>query len=533
MIETSVERRQVLPDPERITESLRDTGYDFNTAIADLVDNSIAADATVVRVHLGLNPRGDVDLLIVDNGSGMNTEGLENALTYGSKRRDDKASLGKFGLGLKTATTAFARKLTLTSRDAETATTAVWDLDDVAEHGWTIAFQPEPDPLSVSYLNAVTSGPGTTVRWEKVDRVLRDYANPVGGHAQRAIERLSAALIDHLAMVFQRFLDSNDERARTVQLFVNDKAVSAWDPFGPGAEVLIVKSWDVVYSADGSKAPLHLRAVVLPRKADMNAAYGEDASTAARLGNDTQGIYVYRENRLIHGPDWLGFWTQEPHSTLARVELDFGHELDGAFQIDVKKSRIVPDQALGLALRDAVSPAKSEAQNRYRATRKAEVAAADDETLHAPSNAAISDAAASIRQPELTKADVATGEAEIRNDHGPLRVKYVESSNDRVFVEATDSLNEGLLYEPAFIGQNPGVRISKAHPYYDRVYLPNRLSGSAIQGLDSLLWALANAELKSSTPQLKATFEDIRFDVSRALRRLVEDLPESDEIELN
>lgn len=537
LISKSVERRQVAPDPERITESLRDTGYDLNTAIADLVDNSIAAEASHVAISLNLDPSGQVQFYIADNGLGMDVDGLENALTYGSRQRDSAASLGKFGLGLKTASTAFARKLSVTSRnepDLQTVT-AEWDLDDVALYGWSIAILGGPDPLATKLLNDVAGeGHGTVVRWQKVDRVLRDYANPVGGHAVRAMKRLSEALADHLSMVFQRFLDPEDPRVeQTVAITINGTPVRPWDPFSPGAEELITKTFRVMHNDEGEIAALRMRAFVLPRKAEMNARFGEQASQDARLFNKNQGIYVYRENRLIHGPDWLGFWIQEPHSTLARVELDFDHKLDNAFQIDVKKSRIVPDQALGKRLMDAITPARNEAQNRYRASRKATIATDVDDSMHAPSNAAIHDAAPQIPQAELTGIDKAAGEAEVRNPHGSLRVRYVDSMDDRIFVEAADSLSEGMLYEPAIIGHNTGVRISKAHPYYDKVYLPNRMSGSAIQGLDSLLWALANAELQGSTPQMKATFEDIRFHVSRALRRLVEDLPESDEVDVD
>ena len=104
------------PDPARVMEGLRDTGYDFNTAMADLIDNSIAAHATVVKVHIILDPKNNVQVYIADNGIGMDKEGLLNAMRYGSQKRSDPSSLGKFGLGLKTASTAFCRSLSLLSK---------------------------------------------------------------------------------------------------------------------------------------------------------------------------------------------------------------------------------------------------------------------------------------------------------------------------------------------------------------------------------------------------------------------------------
>ena len=68
------------PDPERVMEGLRDTGYNFNTALADIIDNSIAADATRIDIAVDLNPKGDVTVYVADNGYGMNEDGLKNAM---------------------------------------------------------------------------------------------------------------------------------------------------------------------------------------------------------------------------------------------------------------------------------------------------------------------------------------------------------------------------------------------------------------------------------------------------------------------
>ncbi len=89
------------PDPGRMIEGLRDTGYEFNTAVADIIDNSIAADATLIDCFLDMDYRGNVRISIADNGIGMDDVQLLNAMKYGSQRRDDPASLGKFGLGVK------------------------------------------------------------------------------------------------------------------------------------------------------------------------------------------------------------------------------------------------------------------------------------------------------------------------------------------------------------------------------------------------------------------------------------------------
>ncbi|WP_167140545.1 ATP-binding protein [Diaminobutyricimonas sp. TR449] len=525
-------RHDVTPNPERITESLRDTGYVLNTAIADIVDNSIAAHATRVEIELALDPRGRLRFSVADNGDGMSAAGLVNALKYGSARRDDPASLGKFGLGLKTASTAFARRLELTSRDRASglASTAIWDLDEVSKHGWTVEQLAEPDPFDSTRLDEVSpNSSGTVVRWKKIDRVLRDYQAPTGTHAVKAVKKLDESLREHLSLVFQRFLDVADTRAPNVALFVNGAAIEAWDPFGHGATELVDRSIRVQTGPD-EEATMTLRVVVLPRKAELQAMFGDDGPKRARLGNKMQGIYVYRENRLIHGPDWLGLWVQEPHFTLSRAELSFDHLLDDAFQVDIKKSRIDLDTSLISALSKMLVPPRNEAQNRYRDGTRESAATAAQPSLHATSNAAISGVAPTLRSAQLKSVDKEHGEAVIRNIHGPVSVKFVDNADSGVYLEAVDSLTDGVLYEPAYIGKNPGVRLNKGHPYYEKVYLPNQTAGTTVQAIDSLLWALASAEFNSAQDATKQLFEDIRFDVSKALRRLVEDLPEPEEV---
>jgi len=138
---SNIQEIELLPDPERVIVGLRDTGYEFNTAVADIVDNSIAANASKVQLWLAADLKGDIRLLIADNGDGMDRQGLINAMRYGSKARPSAASLGKYGLGLKTASTAFCKRLSVVSRpDGKTLPImATWDLYHVAKvNKWTL-----------------------------------------------------------------------------------------------------------------------------------------------------------------------------------------------------------------------------------------------------------------------------------------------------------------------------------------------------------------------------------------------------------
>ncbi|GAB1458092.1 hypothetical protein MASR2M48_34000 [Spirochaetota bacterium] len=293
----------VPPDVARISEGLRDTGYEFNTAVADVIDNSIAAGASQVDVRIIADYDGNIILSVGDNGCGMDRDGLINAMKYGSRKRDDPSSLGKFGLGLKTASTAFCRRLTVVSRSAAQANVlrAVWDLDVMGDtNSWELELAPAVPHERQLLEESAKGSAGTVVIWEKVDRLLSDTRKPDSKAFKNAMGRLEVQLADHIATVYQRFLDESDSRCRNITILLNGKRVLAWDPFclseTKKAEAEAVVPVELY---DGRKAEFSIKAFILPRKEEINS----DANRQkARISNELQGVYVYRENRLIHGP---------------------------------------------------------------------------------------------------------------------------------------------------------------------------------------------------------------------------------------
>ncbi len=519
----------VPPDPERIIEGLRDTGYEFNTSMADVIDNSIAAKASNINVAVAMDYGGNILVSVTDDGCGMDQDGLINAMRYGSKRRLDQASLGKFGLGLKTASTAFCRRLSVISRGQASGEVlkATWDLDHIAAvERWELQLG-LARPEEIKLLDTVAMGKtGTTILWEQVDRLLKTYATPDGKHAKKALKKHADDLRFHVSMVYQRFLDKHDKRAPDVNIRINGEDALPWDPYCI-AEIKspIAEKVQKVDIGENQQAAFTVRAFILPRKDEFS---DQVAAKEARLTNDMQGLYVYRENRLIHGPDWLNIYTKEPHMTLCRIELSFDHKLDEAFQVDIKKSRILLDESLYDWMQKFLQGPRREAQERYRKGIAAIVTGAAA-LIHAASNNAIHAKAENLKTAAFEGIDGSTGDVIITNKNGvtKLRIRLVEQKNSgECYVQPTDSLQDGVLWEPAFIGGNQAVRINTGHPYYHKVYIPNKKSGVTIQGLDSLIWGLCAAELGNVSESNKRNFEEMRYEVSRILRRLVEDLPD-------
>lgn len=517
---------EVLPDPKRMIEGLRDTGYEFNTAVADLVDNSIAASASKIAIILKMDYRGNLRLSIADNGAGMDKDELINAMKYGSAERPHPSSLGKFGLGLKTASTAFCRKLLVSSRKDSKADIirACWDLDHVAETGkWELLID-KSDEETLEQLTGISSeSVGTVVVWEKIDRLMKSYTSPSGAAAKKAFTRIIEDLKGHLSMIYQRFLDPSIGTPQTVEITINGATITHWDPFCKDVSDMVASENVPV---DGVDASFQINAYILPRREEFQNP--EDAAKA-KIGNDFQGFYVYRENRLIHFADWLGMYSKEPHGTLLRVEFSFDHKLDEAFQIDIKKSQILLNSALYDFLKDQFLPAPRRAADlKYRQgiKKNSQIKA---ENAHGSSNNSIGAKTDEIGGAKVSTIPGEDGQAMVKNAHGEFKFKLKvlgAKKPGELFVQPVETLDDNVLFEPALIDQEKAVRINTSHPYYTKVYVPNLKSGVTIQGMDSLIWSLCVAELSTINENTLTHFEELRFELSRILRRLVADLPD-------
>lgn len=520
-----------IPDPERTMEGLRDTGYDFKTAIADLIDNSIAAKATKVHVQANIDMRGNIRVFIIDNGEGMDRDGLIAAMQYGSPRRPNPASLGKYGLGLKTASTAFCRRVSVISREnGETPLyMATWDLDHVVKKSkWVLLLSDEPDMEATKFLDMLApDSSGTAVLWSKVDRLFgKTYQNPAGGFAKNALNKKLKELSEHIGEVYQRFIDPSDKRARNVEIRVNGTKIEHWDPFQKEVSELVAEQTMPVELGEKHEAEFTVKAFILPRREEFP---NDELAKRARLSSNRQGIYIYREQRLIHDADWLDMYQKEPHGTLLRVEFSFDHKLDEAFHLDIKKSQIILNEELWKWLKDQFLPApRREADRRYREGKKKK-AAKVSEGAHDASNRNISNTEADIGGAEVNIKDPNTGEVTVKNQNGTFVLKLPVGSANRpgeVHVQPVDGLDDGVLFEPAIIEQHKAVRLNTNHPYYQKVYIPNLNRSVTLQGMDSLLWGLAVSELNATSDKLQQDFEDMRYELSRVLKKLVASLPD-------
>jgi hypothetical protein len=334
------------PHASVLIESMRDIGYSLETALADIIDNSITAGASSITLLVGMQPPC---IGILDNGGGMSESALFEAMRPGSRsplESRDNSDLGRFGLGLKTASFSQCRKLSVVTRNAGVTAAAQWDLDHVAEtNAWQICIPEEP--LSLPWANLLGEH-GTLIVWERLDRVLSLQA--VGSDTQEFLRRVDDAC-EHLQLIFHRFL-SGEPGTHRVTISVNNRPLEPFDPFHSTHPATIRGPLETIRV--GQEA-VTIQAFTLPHHQKVTPAQWERyGGRAGYLKN--QGFYVYRSKRLIIHGTWFGLARQMELTKLVRVRVDISNRLDAHWKIDVKKASAQPPYQVRERLRRIIDP---------------------------------------------------------------------------------------------------------------------------------------------------------------------------------
>jgi histidine kinase/DNA gyrase B/HSP90-like ATPase len=357
---------EVLPSARRLIGSLRDIGYDLPVAVADLVDNSIAAGSTTLRLDMYFEG-ADSWIRLSDDGSGMTEGALMEALRFGSRRRYSTSDLGKFGLGLKVASLSQCRLLTVASRSTLRGRPRIarWDLNHIeTTDRWEVIRPPAREcPLAVLPLRTTT---GTVVLWQRLDRILRFKAHR-GQHAFNEFSRLENEIEEHLAMVFHRFLAREAGRRRPLELFINGRRVRPWDPFARLESATQELSEQKLRLIDSKTAPrVAVRPYVLPSEARFSTPSAHRAAAGPQLWNRQQGFYFYRNDRMIQGGGWNRLRTSDEHTKLARISVDFSSSVDQFFELNVSKTQVRVPPSIRAELATIASSVAGIAQTSYR-----------------------------------------------------------------------------------------------------------------------------------------------------------------------
>lgn len=336
------------PPAGALIQSLRSIGYSFNSAVADVVDNSIDAKAKTIEIQIEAGDLDSFSLAISDDGVGMTFHELKDAMSLGSKSPEferTEGDLGRFGMGLKTASFSQSKILSVISKTSSSKWSGIrWDLQQVADSNeWNAEVLPEDEIQKIiggiPLVQSLSSG--TIVRWDCCDRLVP--SNSDTQVLSKIYTNTVKSLEEHLSLVFHKFLGK-----KNLKLSINEKKLIPANPFcipkgadGLGSNVFFQQAVSGVESgASGNDKPIEVRGYLIPHPSRFK---NRDELTQVAPHGDfitSQGIYVYRGQRLLSWGDWFRIVPRNQANRLARIEIELPNALDHAWRLDIKKSRI-------------------------------------------------------------------------------------------------------------------------------------------------------------------------------------------------
>ena len=354
----------VNPPAKSLLKGLRAIGYSFSTAVADIIDNSITAEATEVRIYS--DPLDEEPYFVIfDNGYGMNYQELKNAMLFGSNREDKvdcEEDLGRFGLGLKSASLSQCKKFTVISKKYGRINGMSYDMDEIEKtNSWDLIILDEKEITKYPYFEKLSMiKSGTLVIWNKFDKIESESGN----NFENSFRATIADMKKHIEYVFHRFYSSID-------IYVNEKRIEKRDPFLESS----------LKGQHGRKTEIKVpgcdRTIdVIPHTLPYANTLTQDEK--ALLGNpksiyDEQGFYIYRNKRLIYWGNWMHMGYKSELNKLARIQIDMPSDLDEMWMLDVKKSSAKIPDVIKEQIRSAIeeSTIKSKRVIRYRGDNEA------------------------------------------------------------------------------------------------------------------------------------------------------------------
>lgn len=330
----SIEKHECIPNARGLIFSLRSMGYTVETAISDLIDNAIAADADVVDIYFDWSNK---KLYVLDNGMGMEKEELISAMDLAEgasfQLRDDK-NLGRFGMGMKTASFSMAKNLLVISKKEDSISNMFWDIDYVMEsQKWHTLSLGYDDIVSIldnlpQYIKDKFKGTGTLLVLSKLDKLIDE--NNIE-KSKKAFYEIIENTKKHISLYFHRFIEEDG-----LEIYVNGNKLEAWNPFlsmNNATQELPVEEYDF----NGKKVVIE--PYILPHESKFDTK-SEFEEAGRGDWNKYQGFYVYRNRRLIKYGTWFKRLKKESGYRLARIKLDITTESDEDWKIDIRKSKV-------------------------------------------------------------------------------------------------------------------------------------------------------------------------------------------------
>ena len=302
----------VPPNAENLINSLRSIGYQLETALADVVDNSIAARATEIDINFEWNNSKCV-ISILDNGFGMHENDLIHALTFAStniSQERDSSDLGRFGLGLKSASLSQARVLEVYSKKEGAISSFSWNLNDLEKANDGLWILSQCDIPLDKQSGLFSHSTGTLVLWKDIDGIFSP------GFGENSFLDLIDIVESHLSLTFHRFIEDG------LIIRINGKEILPFNPFNDIPAYYTSPSENIGVSDEPVFVKAYLYMPTNPSKANSDTCY------------------IFRGNRLLYSGGWLGInVSKNIKSSPIKLAIEITNKSDKEWSIDIIKSK--------------------------------------------------------------------------------------------------------------------------------------------------------------------------------------------------
>lgn len=330
-----------------LMESTRAIGYSMESAVADVIDNSIAAKANNIWIFYNCVPKPYI--VICDDGVGMDNEKITEAMRYGTtspsdERRED--DLGRYGLGMKTASLSQCRSLSVVSKQGVKIVGRRWDLDHIIDtQKWSLEQLDNSDIDELVHIESLKQlDHGTIVVWKNLDKVKSGSVT-----IDKALEGKMQEVKKHLELVFHRYLSGDD--IKKLKIHMNGLSLTAFDPFYVSKSSVVMD--DEKIEIPGREGKVIITPYLLPHPSNLSKEELEKYGGKDGLRN-LQGFYIYRNKRLITWGTWFKLIRMDEFTKLTRVRVDIPNSLDDLWTLDIKKSTAYPPEIVKTRLKQLV-----------------------------------------------------------------------------------------------------------------------------------------------------------------------------------
>lgn len=494
------------PNAAKLLSSLRNTGYDSYTAIEDIIDNSIDAGATNINVSIKTVDK-DLRIIIADNGTGMTEKILDEALKLGSDTpKDEMSDLGKYGMGLCTASISMSKNLyVITKQVNDDYLFSTQDLDKVVEVNDFIKESGKANEVDIElFKEYVNEDHGTLIVLSKIDRLTN--TNPT---------IFANLLLKEMGRIYRKFIEAG------IAFSVNGKKVQAIDPLmidAKGTQIYSDEEYEV--PSYNGKEKIRIKVVILP---DVNEALEKEM----KMNVPSQGFYIIRNNREIASGVSLDVFKKHNDFNRLRLELAFTSNLDNEMGVRFTKDGVSPNQAISDFLKQEIGGQIASIRKMLIKTMKADKA---QEIDHSESASVIAKKSKLLITPEKI---IEKRSPRINKSDKPDR-PFNDSERERIPKETKLSPNglgarfetlsmgrEGSMYDCYQEGKVIVIQWNVDHPFYEKIILINKDRKDLTAGIDFLIYALASAELKTTNDDNSELISTIKSIMSSNLRALL------------